>query len=103
MQNKVKEFNKNFDSQPSSVRMLDIVSEVGELSKEVIKSQNYGKKDFSVNNDIMLETGDVLYAILSFCNENNIDAEKCLDMVLEKYSKRFNLNGTLDSKGKKYS
>ena len=35
-----------------------------------------------------MEYGDVLYSMLSLANELNINAEKSIDMVLEKYQKR---------------
>lgn len=97
MQNIVKEFNNNLQKLNPEIRMLDIVSEVGELTKEIIKSNQYGKTSFQITNDLMLEMGDVLYAILSFCEENKIDSEQCLNMAIEKYRNRLIKKGRLDS------
>lgn len=43
-----------------SVRIIDLVSEVGELSKEILKGTNYGKKQFEKTKDWQSEIGDVI-------------------------------------------
>ena len=97
MQEKVKIFNGNKKLSPE-IRMLDIVSETGELTKEIIKGCSYGEKDFEVTQDLKMELGDTLYALLSFCNENDLVADDCLSMALEKYQKRLKEKGNLSSK-----
>ena len=101
MQHKVKQFNqtKNTFAKPMPVyaRICDIQSEMGELAKEYLKASDYGTKDFVVTKDFELEMGDVLYSILSLANETGVDANACLDSVLEKYQKRINKNKTLGS------
>ena len=100
MQNKVKKFNneilKNKPLSPA-LRILDIQSELGELSKEVLKSTKYGTESFSVSNDFYLEFGDTLYSLICLANETNIDMEKSLDDVLLKYKKRFEEKGNAGS------
>ena len=94
MQNKVKTFNENRNSHlkpmPVSARLLDIQSEMGELSKEYLKSTKYGTSNFNLNTDFELEFGDILYSLLSLANELNINAEQCLDLVIKKYQDRLN-------------
>ena len=101
MQQKVKNFNDSMPCHkkpmPVSARMLDIVSEVGELSKEVLKSTTYGTKDFSVTEDYEMEFGDVLYSLLSLANETGIDSEKALDKILAKYKARIEKKGSMGS------
>lgn len=101
MQSKVKSFNeekmKNREKMTSESRMLDIQSELGELSKEILKSTNYGTKEFSVTEDYEMEFGDVLYSLLSLANETNIDAEKCLTKALKKYESRMNKKDDIGS------
>ena len=100
MQNKVKTFNEEIlKNQPLSpqLRILDIQSELGELSKEILKSTNYGKQKFIVSNDFHLEFGDTLYSLICLANETNIDMEKALDDVLAKYKKRFEQKGNAGS------
>ena len=101
MQNKVKEFNKikNVSLKPMSPesRLMDIVSEVGELSKEVLKNTDYGTKAFSVSEDYIMEYGDVLYSLLSLADETGIDSNEALDKVLDKYRKRLLSKGDIGS------
>ncbi len=101
MQNLVKEFNEtkmcHRKKMPEAARLLDIQSELGELSKEVLKSSKYGTESFVVSEDFEMEFGDVLYALLSFANETNIDSEKCLKMVLKKYQDRINESNNMGS------
>ena len=75
---------------PVSARLLDIQSEMRELSKEYLKSTKYGTSNFNLNTDFELEFGDILYSLLSLANELNINAEQCLDLVIKKYQDRLN-------------
>lgn len=101
MQNKVKIFNESMSSQvppmPCSARLLDIISELGELDKEYLKATEYGTQQIELTEDFTLEFGDVLYSLLSLANEMNIDANDALDKVLTKYQNRINSNGNLGS------
>jgi NTP pyrophosphatase (non-canonical NTP hydrolase) len=72
-------------------RMLDLVSEVGELSKELLKATNYGKRKFypsEINSNWQEEIGDVLFSLICIANATNVDLEQSLTQVLEKYRKR---------------
>lgn len=100
MQQRVKEFNeliKRENNMSVYARLLDVQSELGELSKEYLKVSNYGEKDFEISEDFELELGDVLYSILSLANELNINAENALNGVLDKYKKRFDEKNNLGS------
>ena len=92
MQKTVKDFNDNKSvhtrPMPVSARIMDINSEMGELAKEYLKATNYGTKDFEITDDFVMEYGDVLYSMLSLANELNINANKSIEMVLEKYQNR---------------
>ena len=44
-----------------------------------------------------MEFGDVLYSLLSLANETNINAEKALKLVIEKYKNRLNLSNQMGS------
>ena len=102
MQNKVKDFNAKKDCHlkpmPPYARLLDIESEIGELAKEYLKGSKYGTKEFELKDDFLLEFGDVLYSLLSLANELEIDAEKALNLVIEKYKLRIESNGDMGSK-----
>ena len=92
MQKKVDEFNStrncHLEPMPIYARLLDIISEMGELGKEYLKHSEYGTDEFVMDDEFKLELGDTLYSLLSLASEVNLDAEECLDMVLEKYRKR---------------
>lgn len=103
MQYIVKNFNDSISDihkKPISIssRLLDIESELGELSKEFLKATKYGTQTFEKTKDFELEFGDVLYSILSLANETQINAEKALSLVLEKYQKRLIKNNDIGNK-----
>ena len=105
MQNKVKSFNDYVKTvahrKPMEVeaRMLDVVSESGELAKEVLKSTKYGTQKFVVTDDFKLEFGDVLYSLFSLAGEIGVDSNECLDMVISKYKTRIDESGNMGSEG----
>ncbi|MFH1971702.1 MAG: MazG-like family protein [Patescibacteria group bacterium] len=89
IQEKVQEFaKKNKLDSPPEFRVLDLVSEIGEVSKEVLKMTNYGTKPLQKNNEVKSELGDVLYSLITLANKLDINLEEALDLVLEKYQKR---------------
>lgn len=102
MQNKVSNFNKlrhvHTKPMPVYARLLDIQSELGELSKEFLSPTKYGTQNFEVTNDFKMEFGDTLYSLLSLADELNFSAEECLDLVLKKYQERLNKNNNMASK-----
>ena len=71
------------------VRIIDLASEVRELSKEVLKGTDYGKKKFSKTEEWDNEIGDVLFSLICIANESGTNLTNCLKTVLEKYEKRF--------------
>ena len=77
--------------------MLDIQSELGELSKEYLKSTDYDTKKFALTKDFKMEFGDVIYSMLSLANEVGLSSQECLDMVLEKYQSRIDKNNSFGS------
>ena len=101
MQNLVKQFNEekmcHEKVMPVSARLLDVISEVGELGKEVLKSTKYGTIDFEMSDDFKMEFGDVVYSLLSLANETGIDAEECLKLAVDKYQKRIDSKNDMGS------
>ena len=69
-------------------RLLDLVSEVGEVSKEVLKSTQYGKAAFQKNENWEQELGDALFSLICVANATGVDLEKALLRVLTKYQNR---------------
>lgn len=79
------------------VRLLDLVSEVGELSKEVLEGSDYGKKTFNNTDEWISELGDVLFSLICIANRTGIDLERALKEVLKKYERRSNKKGEISS------
>ena len=100
MQNQVKNFNEKFNTfggMTPENRILDIQSELGELSKEILKSTNYGKKEFGLSENFILEFGDTLYSLLCLANETGVNSKEALEKVFEKYENRFSKKGNFGS------
>ena len=97
----VKKFIKNNNwNSPIEHRTLDLVSELGELSKEIIKLNNYGRdldKNKKVNsssrNDIKKikdEMGDVMFSLINIANYFDINLETVTKHSIVKYKNRLN-------------
>jgi len=92
-QEKVAEFIEKYDMDGTAeFRILDLVSEVGEVAKDATKSSGYGAEpeNLSVKKD---EIGDVLFSVLAVAESLNMDAEEALDIALAKYKRRINQKG----------
>lgn len=92
-QDKVAEFIEKYEMDGTpEFRVLDLVSEVGEVAKDATKSAGYGAEpeNLSVKKD---EIGDVLFSLLAVAESLDIDAGEALDVALEKYEKRINEKG----------
>jgi NTP pyrophosphatase (non-canonical NTP hydrolase) len=88
-QAKVRKFcEENKLSCSAKDRMLDLVSEIGEVSKELLKGSSYGKTELKATENTKMEMGDVLFSLTALANGLNIDLEEALNLVLEKYKKR---------------
>ena len=89
IQEKIKKFCKenNLES-PAEHRVLDAMSELGEVAKEILKMSDYGRKKIEYKEEIKSELGDLLYSIITIANSFDVDLEEALNMVLEKYKKR---------------
>ncbi|MFO7814521.1 MAG: MazG nucleotide pyrophosphohydrolase domain-containing protein [Halanaerobiales bacterium] len=73
------------------------MSELGELSKESLKSSDYGKAKFKPTDKWVNELGDVLFSLLCVANNTEVDLEVALNKALNKYRKRFNKKGNIGS------
>lgn len=90
LQLKVKKFvdEKNIGTNIES-RMIDLLSEAGELSKELLKSTDYGKKDFETTPLFKNELGDVFFSLISLANQSDISLQQVIEEAFIKYEKRF--------------
>jgi NTP pyrophosphatase (non-canonical NTP hydrolase) len=79
------------------IRALDLVSETGELAKEVLKATEYGKKHFFKTEDWKVEMGDVLFALVCLANETETDLGESIKLALDKYAERLRMTTTMSS------
>ena len=81
---------------PPEFRILDLVSEVGEVAKAAADSTGYGTTpdSLAVPSD---EIGDVVFALLALAESLDVDAETALDEALEKYERRIERRDTPSS------
>lgn len=94
LQQKVKDFcNERKLNSPIEYRMLDLTSEIGELSKEVLIMTDYGSKPLTYRTEFKSEFGDVLYSLLTVANYFSIDIDEALNETLSKYEKRIKKSG----------
>jgi len=69
-------------------RLLDLVSEIGEISKELLKSTEYGRVGFQGGHEWEEELGDALFSLTCVANATDVDLEEALLKALVKYQKR---------------
>lgn len=90
LQRKVEDFCKEYGESPPEHRVLDTLSELGEVAKEVLLMSDYGRKPLEETRkeELELELGDLLYSLITLANYFEIDLKKALEKVLRKYEKR---------------
>lgn len=87
-QQRVAEFVDRHDlDAPPAFRLLDLVSELGEVAKDANESTGYGATPDAVEVSTD-ELGDVLFALLALCEQCEVDAGDALDVALAKYEDR---------------
>lgn len=79
---------------PISARVLDVVSEVGELAKEVLEGSAYGSKAPVLGASWEGELGDLAFSVLSLANLTDVDLDVALADTLDKYRRRMASTGT---------
>ena len=80
------------DSAPE-YRILDLISEIGEVAKEMLKMTGYGKRPARFREEMRMELGDALYSLVTVANSLDIDLEDALKKVLAKYERRLAKGG----------
>ncbi len=89
-------------SRDAQTRYIDLVSEVGELGKEILKAIDYGNKSFPAGGhedevNAKMEMGDCLFSLFALCCGMGIDAREALEAALAKYEERFSAGGKIGS------
>jgi NTP pyrophosphatase (non-canonical NTP hydrolase) len=89
LQAKVKRFCRKYNlNSPVEHRVLDTMSELGEVAKEVLLMSDYGRRPFKYRKEIKEEIGDLFFSLITIANFFNVNLEEALNMVLEKYKRR---------------
>jgi NTP pyrophosphatase (non-canonical NTP hydrolase) len=84
-------------SHPPSVYALDLMSELGEVAKEILLATDYGERPFQPSPELQGELGDVLYSLCQLATSTGIDLEDAFTSTLEKYKTRWQAKGHVDS------
>jgi NTP pyrophosphatase (non-canonical NTP hydrolase) len=82
------------------VRVLDLVSEVGELAKEVLKGSSYGSVPFTPGEAWSEEIGDVVFSLIALANSTGVDLGDALTLAMAKYASRIEEYGDAGSGGR---
>jgi len=96
-QQKVAQFIQEHEMEsPAAYRLIDLVSELGEVAKDAAESTDYGDApaDLDIESD---EIGDVLFSLLALAESVEIDASDALDEALAKYDERISVSDTAAS------
>ena len=98
MQNRVLSFiNQHNLNGDGTIRYIDLVSEVGELGKELLKAGGYEALVCRKNENMIEEMGDCLFSLFALCCALDIDSETALNIALSKYQMRFEQKGAIGS------
>ncbi len=84
-------------SRKAAVRLLDLTSELGEVSKAYLKATDYGQYPFRADAAWEEEMGDLLFALLLLAEESGIELERALRQALAKYEARARDKGEIGS------
>lgn len=83
---------------PVPQRLLDLLSELGELAKEELKRSDYGRVPSGRRSEEWnAELGDVLFSLICLANSTGVDLDGALAQTLEKYQRRMAERGTAGS------
>lgn len=90
LQRKIEDFSKEHQLQSDfQPRILDLVSEIGELAKESLLQSNYKSADFQASNAWNEEMGDVFFSLICLANQTNTDLSASLELAISKYQTRW--------------
>ncbi len=85
----VKEFCEKYNLGGSAeIRLMDTLSELGEVAKEILKGNAYGSKPFEPGENLESEMGDLFFSLLTLANELGVSLDEALNNALRKYERR---------------
>jgi NTP pyrophosphatase (non-canonical NTP hydrolase) len=80
-----------------NARLLDLLSELGELAKESLRQTSYGTKSFTSSTEWENEMGDIVFSLVCLANQSETDLASVLSSALDKYQSRLNRTGSIAS------
>lgn len=80
-----------------AVRLLDLLSELGELAKVHLNATGYGQRPFVPGEPWQEELGDAYFSLLCLAEASGVDLDAALESVLEKYRRRLEQRGSAGS------
>ncbi len=82
---------------PPAIRLLDLVSEAGEVAKELLTGTRYGREEFRPGAAWAEELADLFFALVCVANSTGVNLESALEAALAKYDARFAERGDVGS------
>lgn len=79
------------------IHLIDLLSELGEVAKELLKGSNYGEQPLTLRDEMTSELGDTLYSLCLLAESLDIDLDTALSETLLKYERRWQNTGSVDS------
>lgn len=85
----ITDFNeKNSQKIDPVIRALDISSECGNLCKEILSCKPLVEDNKELSDGVKNGVGNLIYSVISFANENNIDLVPLIKKTLENYANK---------------
>jgi NTP pyrophosphatase (non-canonical NTP hydrolase) len=82
---------------PPAIRLLDLVSEAGEVAKELLAGTRYGREEFRPGAAWAEELADLYFALVCVANSTGVNLEAALEAALAKYDARLAERGDAGS------
>lgn len=79
------------------LRILDVITELGELSKEFLIQLDYKDGRIVKSSEIIGELGDVFFSLICVANSLKINIEESINIALTKYRDRMNEKSSIGS------
>lgn len=80
-------------TRPPGVYALDLLSELGEVAKEILLATDYGERPFPNTpaniNQLSGELGDALYSLCLLAESAGVNLEEAFTAALHKYEQRW--------------
>ncbi len=76
-----------------AIRLLDLMAEVGELSKAHLEATDYGRHPARYTANWEEELGDILFTLVCLANQTGVSLDTALAQALAKYERRLAQHG----------